>query len=820
MDSLLKDIRYAARTLVNAKGFAAVAIVTLALGIGANTAMFSVVNSVLLRPLPYRNPDRIFSLQQMSTRHGEPAESAFSYADFADYQAQNRTFEDLAAYNETDLTLSGAGEATHIRGAEVSSSAFRILGVQPTLGRDFLKEEDKPGQRAVILSQAFWASHFKSDPETLGKPVTLSGKQYTIVGVMPAGFQFPVRSETTEAWVTFARNAEISEPGEKPITEQRGAHWLRVMGRPKDGVSLEQAQADLTSIAKNLATQYPDTNLYSGIIRVQPFLSRVVGKTRRPLLILLLAVGCVLLIACANVANLVLARNSGRSREIAIRAALGASRTRIVRHLVTESILLSVCGAALGTLIASWGLSALVRLYPDNLPRMQEVGIDMRVLLFTAALSIASGVLFGLVPALRVSTPNLNDAMREGGRGTAGDSRHTRLRSSLVVAETAIGVMLLIGAGLLMRSLNRLSHVELGLNPANVLTANIDLSQTKYKEPEKQDQFNQELLRRLKTLPGVQSAALALQIPLGNDSWTISFDIVERRLPKSQQPSAAFYNVSAGFFETLQIPLLQGRTFDDRDQRDAAPVMIVNNAFARKYFANENPIGKMVEIGGGDGKKREHWKTREIVGIVGDIRNSSIDEAPVPTYFVPMPQLIWGPPEILVRTASNPTSVTADIRKALGEIDAEAPLFDVRTVEDYFALDLGRARFQATLLGIFAGVALLLTAIGLYGVMAYAVAQRTREIGIRMALGASRGQVLSMVLHRGVILTLSGIGIGVIGALALARFIAALLYEIPPRDPLTYIAVSIGLGCVALLASYIPALRATRVDPMVALRYE
>jgi putative ABC transport system permease protein len=697
---------------------------------------------------------------------------------------------------------------------------FRILRVQPQLGRDFLPEEDNPGQRAVILSHAFWTSRFKADPTVLGRNVTLSGKQFTIVGVMPAGFQFPIRAEATSMWITFARVKEVSDPGEKPITAQRGAHWLRVVGRLKPGVTVEQAGTDLTAIAQALAKEYPDTNAYNAMVRVQLLLNRLIGKTKPALIILLMAVGCVLLIACANVANLVLARNSGRSREIAIRAVLGASTARIVRQLITESILLSLAGATLGTLIASWGLSTLVKMYPDNLPRIQEVGVDMRVLLFTAALSVASGILFGLVPALRAASPHLSHAMQEGGRGSAGDMRHTRLRAGLVIAETAIGVMLLIGAGLLLRSLNKLSHVELGFNPHNVLTAQIDLSQTKYKEPETQDRFNQELQRKLNAIPGVKASALSLQIPLGADDWTISFDIVERRLPKSQQPSAAFYNVSAGFFETLQIPLLRGRTFDERDQRDASPVMIVNDAYAKRFFPNEDPIGKLVEIGGGDGKKRERWKTREIVGIVGNIRNSDINETPVPAYFVPMPQLIWGPPSILVRTEGDPAAVTSAIRTVLAQADPEAPLFEVRTLEDYFALDLGRARFQTTLLSIFAGIALILTSIGLYGLMAYTVVQRTREIGIRMALGASRKEVLAMVLNRGLVLSLCGLGIGVLGALALAKSIQTLLYEIPPRDPATYLVVALTLGAVALLASYIPAMRATRVDPMVALRYE
>jgi predicted permease len=823
VDTIINDLRYAVRTLLNARGFTVIAVLTLALGIGANTAMFSVVNAVLLRPLPFPEPERLMSIATLSSHHGEPTRQTLSYPDFIDYRAQNRSFQGLASYYANDFTLTGIGEAAQIRGQVVGAELFNILGEPPSIGRNFLPQEDQPGHRVAIVSRSLWASRFHSDKSVLNSTIILSGEVYTIVGVAPEGFQFPIESKKTDVWVTSSRDGEVDVPGEKPTNSQRGAHFLSAIGRLKPGVTPQQAAADLTGIAQGLANAYPDTNMYEKGVSVDGFLNSIVGDTRTPLLILLGAVGCVLLIACANVANLVLARSSGRSREMAVRAALGASRGRIVRQLITESLVLAVAGASFGVLFARWAVSAVVQLYPENLPRMQEVAIDPRVLAFTAVLAIATGILFGLVPALHASRPNLNEAMREGGRGAVGDARHTRLRSILVVSETAIGVMLLIGAGLLIRSLNRLSHVDLGLDPDHVLTANFDVSQKRY-NADRQNQFFTELLNRVRALPGVTAVAATNQLPLATDDWSISFNILERPLPKSQHPSAAFYDVSAGFFEALHVPLLQGRTFDEHDTRDGKPVMIINSAFAKKHFPNEDPIGKIVETGVGDSLARAHWKTREIVGVVGDMRNPhsehGLGDPPHPAFFTPLPQLVLGPPTLVIRTAGDPKTIVASLRKVLASMDPDAPLYDVKTLDDYLALDLGRARFQTVLLGLFAGVALLLTAIGLYGVIAYGVAQRTHEIGVRIALGASRMDVLRMVLNRGLVLTLAGVGAGVVGALALARLMQSLLYEIPPRDPLTYTVVCVTLAAVALLASYIPALRATRVDPMVALRYE
>jgi len=820
MESIQKDFRYAVRNLLNARGFTAIAVLTLALGIGANTAMFSVVNAVLLRPLPFREPEQLVALGEFDTRRGstEPSIGNLSYPDFMDIRSRNRSLEEVAVYQDNEFTLTGVGEPLHVNVEDISANMFHLLGIQPSLGRAFLPEEDQPGHHVLILSDRFWRAHFNADPGVIGRSFPLNGRAYTVVGIAPPGFQFPVRAEARDLWRTFSRYGEVDDPKDTPPTAQRGNHSLEGIARMKPGANIEQMRADLNAIGSALAAEYPKSNAHDGIIaKLQ--LDYMVGDTRTPLLVLLGAVGLVLLIACANVANLLLARSSGRTREIAIRAALGATRIRIVRQLVTESLVLSLTGAAVGVAVASWSLSGVLKLYSSNLPRAQEIGIDYRVLLFTAGLGIATGILFGILPAWHVSKPNLGETMREGGRTSTAGAGHSRLRSTLVVAETAIGVMLLIGAGLLLRSFHRLSHVDLGFNQQHLLTANFDLSETRY-TPDQMDVFVRDLFSRIRTMPGVISAAGAIPLPLSDSNFTVSFNLLDHPVPEASEPSARFYNVSPGLFETMQIPLIKGRTFDERDQRNAPPTMIISASFAKKFFPNEDPIGRKIRIGAGEGVARESYKIREVVGVVGDIHNNEIGGALKPTYYVPLPQLMWGPPTLVVRTAGDPNAFTNELRKLLSSLDPDAPLYDIRSMEDYLALDLGRARFQTVLLALFAGVALLLTAIGLYGVMAYAVTQRTHEIGVRMALGATQSSVLRMILQRGAWLTVTGIGIGVVGAIALARVIESLLYEIPPRDPITYVAVCVTLGSVALLASYIPALRATRVDPMFALRYE
>lgn len=821
VETLLKDLRYSARNLLQARGFTIVAILTLALGIGATTAMVSVVNSVLLKPLPFVEPDRLMAVAQYNTNRPVPEvpNGSLSYPDFEDIANRNHSFTAVAAYADNAYTMSGVGDPVHIIAENVSASLFQVLGPQPVIGRGFLPNEDEPGHHVAVLSDEFWRQRFNGDKNVLGRTFALNGYQFTVVGVMPRGFQFPVRAHARDMWITFSRAHEVDNPQDKPMTAQRGAIWMEAIGRLKPGVTVEQANSDLNTIARSLQKDFPNTNTRRGFMAVSA-LRHLVGDTRKPLLILLGAVSLVLLIACANVANLLLARSTGRTREIAIRAALGARRGRIIRQLVTESLLLSIVGAALGTALASWGLVAVLRLYPENLPRAAQAAIDLRVLLFTAIVAVVTGVLFGLVPALRVSAPNLTETMREGGRTSTAGPAHNRVRSVLVVAQTALGVMLLIGAGLLIRSLERLSHADFGINPRNLLTASFDLNETRYKA-DQMDVFVRTAMERIRALPGVVSAGGITPLPMGgDDDITISFNQLDHPTTDANNPSAAFYLATNRYFETMQIPLIRGRFFDERDQRNASPVMIISDSFAKKYYPNEDPIGKKIYIGAGESAARNAYRTREIVGIVGDVHKSTLAETPMPAYYVPLSQLMWGPPTIVVRTAGEPLAMQMAVSKTLTSMDPEAPLYNVKTMEDCLALDLGRARFQAVLLGIFAGIALLLTAIGLYGVIAYSVAQRTHEIGVRMALGASRANVLSMVLNRGVQLTLAGIVIGVAGAMALARVIEAMLYEIPPRDPATYFVVCVTLGAVALLASYLPAMRAARVDPMVALRYE
>jgi len=816
MQPLLQDLRYGLRILWKSPGFTAVAVLTLALGIGANTAIFSIVNGVLLRPLPFANPGQLISIGGFDTRRA-PAipNQAVSYPDFADVRARNHSFTDVAAYLDNEYTLTGAGPSLHVNAEFVSASLFHLLGIQPVLGRGFLASEDEPGHLVAALSDEFWRRHFNGDTTVVGRPVNLNGRTYTIIGVMPAGFQFPVRTQARDIWLTFSRLAMTDDPKDTPMTAQRGNESLRVVARLKPGVALDQANADLSSIARALAAEY---NSHAGL-GARYHLEDLVGDTRTPLLVLFGAVGLVLLIACANVANLLLARASGRGREIAIRAALGASRGRVIRQLVAESLALSLAGAVVGIAAASSTLTAILNLYPSNLPRAQEVNIDSRVMLFTVGLAIATGIIFGLAPAMQVSKPNLSEAMREGGRSGTASRGHNRLRSGLVVAQTALGVTLLIGAGLLIRSFNRLSHADLGFNPAHVLTASFDLSETRY-NPDQQDRFVQELFNRIRALPGVTAAAGAIPLPLNDDHFVISFNLLDHPVPEANEPSSGFYDVAPGFFETMQIPLVRGRTFDGRDQRNSAPVMIVTQEFARKYFPNEDPIGKRVKIGAGDGVARASYKTREIVGVVGDIRNSDLVKPAAAAYYVPLPQLMWGPPTLTIRTQGDPNNITGEIRKILASMDPDAPLYDVRTMEDYLALDLGRARFQSVLLGLFAGIALLLTAVGLYGVMSFTVVQRTSEIGIRMALGANKKDVLRMILARSFSMTGLGLLVGILGAFALTRLLSSLLYEVGPADPLTFVAVALILGTVSLLASYVPAWRAAKVDPMVALRYE
>jgi len=629
---------------------------------------------------------------------------------------------------------------------------------------------------------------------------------------MPEGFQFPVRASETDLWVSFSREAAGVQGTPEPI--ERNNHHLEVVARLRPGASLAQANAELTAVARSLAKSYPDTNRHTAI-GASSELEYIAGDRQTPLLMLFAAVGFVVLIACANVANLLLARSTDRAREMALRLALGAGRQRIVRQLLIESLVLSLVGAVAGLIVARGALGGLQSLSPANLPRAEHLALDWPVLTFTAALAMFATVLSGLAPALNASRTTLRTVM-QGGRG---GSKHNRLRSACVISEAALGVMLLVGAALLLRSFDRLSRTDLGFDPGHLLTAHFNVSETRY-APDAKGRFIAELLDRVKALPGVTAAAGALPLPMFDDRYATNIDISERPLPKEQQPIAGFYVVTSGFFESMRIPLITGRTFDGRDRRESPKVTVITKAFAERYFANENPIGKRMTVVLSEGPKHGDYKEWEIIGVVGDIRRSNLRSAPEPAFYLPLPQMMATAPSLVVRVADERVGEAAEIRDILRSMDSEAVLYGIRSMDDYVALALGQSRFQTILLSIFALTALLLTAIGLYGVMAYTVGQRLHEVGIHRALGATSGQVLFLVMRSGLALTAIGVSTGLVGALILARVGKPLLYQVSSDDPVSYAVAAGVLIIVGILASYVPSVRASRVDPMTVLRCE
>ncbi len=807
METLFKDVRYGLRMLVRNPGFTIVCVIALALGIGANVAIFSVVNGVLLRPLPFGDPDRLMMVRE--TKIPQFPEFAVAPGNFLEWKKQNTVFERLVAFTGSGFNLIGAGDPERLIGLKVTEGFFAMLGAQPQLGRDFLVEEDQPGRNnVVVLSHGLWQRRFGGDPKIINQSLTLSGQSYTVIGVMPQTFRFGGGDEVTELWTPMAFTAKDAE--------NHGGHYVAAIGKLKPGITPDQASTEMSTIAGRLAAQFPEANT-GWNVKIIPLLEYSVRTIKPALLVLLVAVAFVLLIACANVANLLLARAAGRQREIATRTALGAGRWRIIRQLLTESMLLSLAGGVVGLLLAKWGTDLLLTLAPSDLPRMGNVSIDGRALAFTVAITFLTALIFGLVPALQASKPNLNETMKDAGRGSTEGGRRKFIRSTLVVLEVASALVLLVGAGLLIKSFWRLQKVDPGFNPDNALTAWVSLPKTKYPEDSQTVLFFQQLIERVNALPGVQAAGAAHVVPMTGDDYVLGFEVDGRPpLPPGASQSTNYYSVSADYFKAMGIPLRRGRVFTERDTEDSPPVAVINETMVQKIFPNEDPIGKRITFD--DRDKNPEWF--EIVGIVGDVKQYGLDQPTTMQTYEPYTQQPPSSMMLVVRSAGDPTNLSAAIRSEVLKLDKEQPTTYIKTLNEYFSTSIAQQRFSVVLLGVFAAVALVLAAVGIYGVLSYAVTQRTHEIGIRMALGAGRRDVFRLVVGRGMLLSLIGVASGLVAAFALTRLMASLLFGVTATDAVTFASVAGVLLAVALLACYIPARRATKVDPLVALRYE
>ncbi len=806
---MITDLRYALRTLRKNPGFALIAIFTLALGIGANSAIFSVVDTVLLRALPFPHPEQLVNVWGTAA-HDANAREAGSLPDMFDFRAQSRSFSAVAAYSGAWTVLTGVSEAQELDGVAVDGDFFTTLGVAPMLGRGFTAEEAKPGApNVVVISYNLWKRAFASDPHILGREVTMRAGTFTVLGVMPDGWKFPANWETSD----FVMPLKGLWPN---AFSQRGSHVVRIIGRLKPGATVSQAGADLKTIARQLEQQYPDTNTDRGAA-VVPMLQDMVRNVRPALWVLLGAVVLVLLIACANVANLLLARAAGRTREIAIRTALGASRAEIVRQLLTESLLLALLGAAGGLLLAWWSIHLLAAFGPPNVPRLSEVRINPGVGAFTFGLAILSTLLFGLVPALQISRGNLTDALQSGAKGSTGGLHGARLRSFLVVTQVSLSLLLLASAGLLIRSFFNLQGTNVGFDPARLLVINEALPRATYSEENKQRAFYLQILPKLAALPGFESVAGVNPAPFnGEDDATFRMDFAPDP-GLARHPKASHVLATPGYFRTLRIPLRAGRDFETRDNENAPRVAMVNETFVRRFLPDRDPLGQHILL---DREKGE-TDSLEIIGVVGDAKQNQLGTPTAPEIYQPFAQApsrqLW----LVFRTATeNLAGAHSAVRGVFGGQDPDVFVSRMDPMQLFISQTLARPRFNMLLLGVFAGIALLLAAIGIYGVIAYSVTQRTREIGIRMALGAQRSQMLGMILRQSLLVVLIGIGIGLLAAFAATRLLASLLYGVGANDVFTYASVVVLLGGAALLASYIPARRAMRVDPIVALRYE
>jgi putative ABC transport system permease protein len=807
MDTLLKDIRYGLRSLMKQPVFTIVAILTLALGIGANTAIFSVVNAVVLRPLPYHEPERLAMLWGVKDSN---VEQSASFGEVKDLQAQVKSFSSVAATSPLwSLTLTGDGEPEQIPGLFASANLFPLLGVSPQRGRTFLAEEDRAGSTpVVIVSHGLWQRRFGGDENLIGKTLNISGTRTTVVGIMPEGFQF--LEPTAEIWLPLNQNQFAQSV--------RNVRLLSLIGRLAPGVTMDQAGAELTMIASQWQTQYPDTNTGVGL-RLVPLHEQTTGKVRPALKLLFGAVALVLLIACANVVNLMLVRGAARRKEIAVRAALGAGRVRLVRQLLTESITLALLGGAGGVLLASWGIKVLLSLNPFQLPLYNKIGIDFRVLLFTLLASVITGIVFGLAPAWQALKLDLNAVLKEGGRNAGAESGQRRLSNLLVIAEMAMALVLLIGAGLLTRSFIRLLEVKPGFVTENVLTMQIGLPNASYSQAPKRIAFYQQLETSLKSMPEVVSVGFVTRLPLLStlNNVTSFLSIEGRPVPLGERPEVDFRRASPGYFQAMGIPLLAGRLVTDQDVANNSGYVLINEAMAKRFWPDGDALNQRTSTATNTGQQTQ-WNT--IVGIVGNVRHLGLDVEPRPEiYYHTNTNPPFGP-VVVIRTTSDPLRVVAAARARVREIDRDLPITNVNTMKQLVAQSVAQRRFGMFLLGLFAVFAVLLAGVGIYGVMSYTVSQRTQEIGVRMALGARASDVLKMIVRSGMSLALTGVVIGLAGALALSRLMTRMLFEVKGTDALTYVIVAIAVIGVALFACYIPARRATKVDPLIALRYE
>ena len=804
---LWQDLRYALRTLAKNPAFTSIAIVAIALGIGANTVIFSAVNAVLLRPLPFKNPEQLVMVWENATHLGFPKNTP-SPPNFVDWQKQNTVFTGMAVMSERSFNLTGVGEPERLDGRRVSANLFDMLGVRALLGRTFVPEDDRPGSHVVLVSYSLWQRRFGSDPSIIGRVVTLNGESYTVIGVMPRSVHLPGYGNWNDkVWVPIAFTNEE--------TTERGNHFLDVIARIKPGITLKQAQAEMETIAARLAKEYPRYNTRIGAT-VTPLHEEVVGDIKPALLILLGAVGFVLLIACANVANLLLARAAVREKEIALRLALGASRSRLTRQFLTESVLLALLGGGFGLLLALAGIRVLKTFIPATISQTQTISIDGKVLVFTALLALLTGIVFGLAPAMHASHSNLNDSLKEGGRDSAIGKKGNRLRDLLVVGEIAVSFILLIGAGLLINSFLHLRNLDPGFRADHLLTMKVDLSELRYPDGERRSVFFDEVLFRIRALPGVQSVAVAGNLPFtyNGDSMSIAVEGIPDP-PPGQWPDVIYRAIGPGYFSTMGIPMIRGRDFTDQDKADSKNVVVISEKTAQHYWPGKDPIGKRLK----PGATTSDVPWREVIGVVKDVRqNDFIAQPKMQMYFAYRQLKDLAANALIVRTSVEPMSLATSTRDAIWAVDKDQPVANVDTMDHIVSEAIARQRFSMLLLGIFAALALILAAVGIYGVMSYSVAQRIHEIGIRMALGARRTDVLKMIVNQGLKLVSIGMMLGLAAAFLLTRVLQSLLFGISATDPVTFFGISLVLLAVAILASYLPALRATKVDPIIALR--